>query len=107
MNGDQVNSISITTVEYTDIKPSMMPSQPKLMTKITQVNAKLLQENLFKFLDEILPIVSSLPNTNCGYDIDGITFNLSIGANGNISLLGVGEVGSALQSGISITLKKG
>lgn len=50
------------------------------------------------------PVAEALPQSRADYEVNSLTFALSINGSGKISL--IGELAAGVTSGITITLKK-
>lgn len=75
------------------------------VAKSTKVAVQKFRENLSEFLQLLGETIEGLPGSCGGYQVDTLTFSLSVNAAGKISL--IGELAAGCTSGITITLTKG
>lgn len=83
---------------------SMFPSPTNMTIKTTRVASEKLGESLSGLVNTLSKIVEALPESCGGYDIDKLTFSISVDGSGKVSL--VGELSAGFTSGICLTLKK-
>ena len=98
--------ISVLYMENPDNcgKNSLFPSTLGSLLKSKDISAENVSKNLSQFLNSLRSVISDLPDSCGPYDIDELSFSLSIDGSGKISL--IGEVSAGIVSGITITLRK-
>lgn len=101
---DSTISILTTLTEEPSEIHTMFPSPTKLIGKASQITVQSLAENLSDFVRTLGRVVEELPESVGQYDVDSLTFSMSVDGEGKISL--VGELSAGFTSGIIITLKK-
>lgn len=104
MSKENTKTISILTVQAQKGPETMFPSPTKMIVSYTQVATEKLKDNMSEFVKLLDEIVQTLPKSCGAYDVDTLTFSLSLDGSGKISL--VGELSAGFTSGITISLKK-
>ena len=103
-NKNKVIYISnICPVESTETH-AMFPSPTKGITKVSQITAKKLSENLSDLINSLQETMNTIPESCGPYSLDELTFSLAIDSSGKISL--IGELSAGMTTGIVIKLKK-
>lgn len=102
MSKENTKTISILTVQTQKGPETMFPT--RMVAKSTEVATEKLKESLSYFVKMLDEIVETLPKSCGTYDVDTLTFSLSVDGSGKISL--VGELSAGFTSGITISLKK-
>lgn len=101
---NNMREISILTFEHKEEAETMFPSVKKMVAKHTKVAADKLKKNISNFVKTIDDIVETLPKCRGIYEVDTLTFALSLDGSGKISL--IGEISAGFTAGITITFKK-
>lgn len=104
MSKENTKKISILTFQTPTGPESMFPSPTKIIAKHSEVEYEKLKEGLSGLVKKLIDIVESLPRHREDYEVDNLTFALSISGSGKISL--IGELSAGATSAITITLKK-
>lgn len=100
-----LDTISILTREpYEESTEAMFPMVKKIITKSLDMSSDKLGEGLSHFVNRLARVVKKIPESCGDFDVDSVSFSLSIDAHGKISL--VGEIGAGFTSGIIIALKR-
>ena len=89
MKKQNTNAISILTAPSIeeDETLAMFPTPRKLMAKHTQVATDKFAEGLSGFIKTLEKVIQALPESCGGYNVDTLTFSLSVNASGKISLI--------------------
>lgn len=85
-------------------KRSMFPKPSANLLEYAEIPAEQLANNLEKFMNSLQTVVKKIPSTVGDYDVDEITFSLSINGSGKVSL--VAELAAGFSSGIEVKIKK-
>lgn len=101
---EYTKKISIITYQSEKGSESMFPFPTGMISKYSELGYEKLKENLSDFVNMLGEIVEALPDSHGDYEVDNITFALSINGSGKISL--IGELSAGVTSGITITFKK-
>jgi len=72
--------------------------------EVTRVAVGELSEQLAEFINSLSLVVDGLPSECGAYDVEELTFSLSVNASGKISL--VGELAAGVSSGITVKIRK-
>jgi hypothetical protein len=106
MSRENPKQISVLTVQTEDESQtlSVFPSPSKMLAKSSQVAIDTLAENLTAFVNALGEIVDTVPESCGKYNVDNMSFSLSVDGEGRISL--VGELAAGFSSGITVTLRK-
>ena len=90
--------------EETDQSHSMFPLVNRLTAKYSQISIETINRSLEDFLEVLEKAARNIPSACGSYDIDSLSFSLSLDGNGKISL--IGEISAGVASSITLTLKK-
>ena len=82
---------------------SMFP-RPSEVVQQVEVSAERLANGIKDCLESLRNVVQKMPDSLGEYDVDELTFALSINASGKVSL--VAEAGIGLSTGITVKVKK-
>lgn len=102
MSSEVNRTISVLTGEMQS--ESLFPATTKMLVKSSQLAIESVKRSLADCVESLEDIVDNLSDVDNQYDVDTITFSLSIDSSGKISL--IGELSAGLVSSITITLKK-
>jgi hypothetical protein len=103
-NDQEISVLTVNLKELESSRRQMFPTPSEIAVKSSTFAVKTLSANLRDFVDVLGKVVESLPDKCGSYNIDTLTFSLSIDGSGKISL--IGEMSAGFTSGIIITLKK-
>ena len=106
MSASKSEHISVVSfsVEETNQSHNMFPLLNRVKAKYSQVSIETLNRSMENFLKVLDKTVRNIPSTCGSYDIDSLSFALSLDSNGKISL--IGEISAGMTSSITLTLKK-
>jgi hypothetical protein len=85
-------------------KPKVDLTTERAMVVAADIAVETLGDSLADFVKDLERIVEKLPDTCGAYNLDSLTFSLSVNGSGKISL--IGEVAAGVTAGIVISLKK-
>lgn len=105
------NAVRVVTTETQELETAfsseartMFPSLAKIVARSTEIATEKLSENLAGFVETLSAVLETLPESCGPYDVDELTFSLSLDGAGKISL--IGEVSAGVTSGITLTLRR-
>lgn len=101
---EYTKKISILTYQAEKEPESMFLSPTRMIAKYSDLGYEKLKESLSDFVNRLADIVETLPKSHGDYEVDNLTFSLSINGSGKISL--IGELSAGVTSGITITFNK-
>lgn len=96
--------VSIITYEQQKQMDTMFPSPGKFVAKSSQIAIEQLKGNVSEIVNNITELLEELPERSTNFQIDEMSFSLSINASGKISL--IGELSAGMNSGITLTFKR-
>lgn len=95
--------ILVNEIETTG-QSSMFPSVKKTISKVSDIQVDIIQENIKEVIEKTIHLFDDLESNNSKLYIDTVALNISISNGGKVSI--IGEANANLNSGITITFKK-
>ena len=92
--------------EFRNARPNLDGVVSSVIGRSINIEIETLKQNISKVYFDILSIVDELPEPNKPYNLDSISFTITIDSEGKATLLSTVSTGIKSQTGITFTVSK-